>query len=175
MSGSIACLVIAGAAIAFGLLITHLAMLATTIYLHRPRTRGHHVAALGACREPSRIWITTALKPRQWARDHRLHHAAEDTPDDPTARPTSAVADAAAGTGSGATHRCTPKQRVGTRPVDKCRDLTADKWDRWFFDCGNLGLVIASHSRVPRLRTPVTRRSAERSASPSASAPGSSR
>src|SRR3954471_2557344 len=61
--------------------ITQLAMLATTIYLHRYLAHGG-ITLRPEVRAVSRIviWVTTALKPRQWARVHRFHHATEDTP-----------------------------------------------------------------------------------------------
>src|SRR5262249_56103993 len=77
-------LVVLFVALALGVLVTQLAMLVTTVYLHR------HLAHRGVelrpeVRAASRVvlWITTALKPRQWAWVHRQHHAAEDTPNDP--------------------------------------------------------------------------------------------
>jgi stearoyl-CoA desaturase (delta-9 desaturase) len=130
-------------ALALGVLVTQLAMLVTTVYLHR------HLAHRGVelrpeVRAASRVvlWITTALKPRQWARVHRQHHAAEDTPTDPHS-PRSF-----GGGQRGARYVLLHNGSLYTRAThnkrlaDKYRDLTADRWDRWFFDHGEIGLAI---------------------------------
>ena len=136
-------LVVLFVALAFGVLVTQLAMLVTTVYLHR------HLAHRGVelrpeVRAASRVvlWITTALKPRQWAWVHRQHHAVEDTPNDPHGPLNFG------GGWRGARYvllhngslytRATHNQRL----ADKYRDLTADRWDRWFFDHGEFGLAI---------------------------------
>jgi stearoyl-CoA desaturase (delta-9 desaturase) len=131
------------AAIFVGFAVTQVAMFATTVYLHRFLAHSG-IELRPEVRAASRvvIWLTTALKPRQWAQVHRYHHAAEDTPDDPH----------------------TPRNFGGGRPgawqvfwrngplytrstrdprlTQKYRDLTADRWDRWLFDRGEIGLVV---------------------------------
>ena len=130
-------------AIAFGFAITQLAMLATTVYLHRCLAH-HSIELRPVMRTGSRIviWVTTALKPRQWAQVHRYHHAVEDTPDDPhTPRNFG-------GGRRGAWQvvwRNAPLYTRSTRDqrlADKYRDLTADRWDDLFFDHGEIGLAI---------------------------------
>jgi stearoyl-CoA desaturase (delta-9 desaturase) len=117
--------------------------LATTVYLHRCLAHGG-VDLRPEVRAVSRIliWITTGLKPRQWARVHRYHHAAEDTPDDPHSP---------VNFGGGQRGACYvlwhngPLYTQATRNprlVDKYRDLTADRWDRWFFDHSGTGLLV---------------------------------
>ena len=65
-------------------LTAELAILVTTVYLHRGLTHRaltmHPVAAF-----PLRVvlWITTGIRPREWAGVHRHHHAALDTVGDP--------------------------------------------------------------------------------------------
>jgi len=127
----------------FGIAIAQVAMLATTVYLHRCLAHGG-VELRPSMRAASRIliWLTTALKPRQWAQVHRYHHAAEDTPDDPhTPRNFG-------GGREGAWYvfwRNGPLYTRSTRDphlAEKYRDLTADRWDRRFFDHGELGLAI---------------------------------
>jgi stearoyl-CoA desaturase (delta-9 desaturase) len=136
-------LVMLGAGLAFGLVITQLSLLATTVYLHRYLAHGA-IELRREVRAASRIWIwiTTAMKPRQWAQVHRYHHAAEDTPDDPHSPRNFG------GSQRGAWYvfwhngplftRATRDRRL----AHKYRDLSADRWDRWFFDHGELGLVV---------------------------------
>jgi stearoyl-CoA desaturase (delta-9 desaturase) len=118
-------------------------MCATTVYLHRYLAHGGielrpEVRAVARCC----IWITTALKPRQWARVHRFHHAAVDTVDDPHS-----PANFGGGRRGGwrVFWRSGPLYTKATRNprlAEKYRDLTDDRWDRWFFDHGELGLLV---------------------------------
>jgi stearoyl-CoA desaturase (delta-9 desaturase) len=130
-------------AVVFGFVITQLALLATTVYLHRHLAHGG-LELRPEVRAVSRtlLWITTGLKPRQWARVHRYHHAAEDTSDDPHSP-----------RNFGGGHRGAryvlwhngPLYTEATRDprlIHKYRDLTADRWDRWFFDHGEMGLLV---------------------------------
>src|SRR5919206_4957854 len=64
--------------------VTQVAILATTVYLHR--TLAHRAVTL----RPTvafvfRLvtWITTGLRPREWVAVHRLHHAHTDEEGDP--------------------------------------------------------------------------------------------
>ena len=72
--------VLIGVGVVFAVAVTQLAMLVTTVYLHRHLAHGS-VALRPEVRAVSRIvlWITTALKPRQWAGVHRHHHAARSS------------------------------------------------------------------------------------------------
>ena len=60
-------------------------MFATTVYLHRGIT--HRALVVHPCARVrlscDSLWITTGMRPREWAAVHRRHHAATDTPDDP--------------------------------------------------------------------------------------------
>ena len=125
------------------LLICQLALCTTTVYLHR------YLAHRGIDLRPEVrtvarvvIWITTALKPRQWASVHRYHHATVDTPEDPHSPMNFG------GSRRGAWYvlrRNGPLYTAATRDervADKYRDLTADRWDRRFFDHGEVGLVL---------------------------------
>ena len=131
------------ATVLVGVAVTQLAMFATTVYLHR------FLAHVGIelrpeVRAASRIviWVTTAMKPRQWAQVHRYHHAAEDTTDDPHSPRNFG------GGRPGAWHvfwRNGPLYTHSTRDprlAEKYRDLVADRWDHWFFDRGELGVVV---------------------------------
>ncbi|HWS45382.1 MAG TPA: fatty acid desaturase [Acidimicrobiia bacterium] len=127
----------------FAVMICQVAMLATTVYLHRYLAHGA-IELRPEVRAVARvvIWTTTALKPRQWAGVHRYHHAAEDTPDDPHSPANFG------GERRGAWHvfwHNAPLYTHATRDprlVGKYRDLTADRWDHWFFDHGEMGLLI---------------------------------
>jgi stearoyl-CoA desaturase (delta-9 desaturase) len=124
-------------------LISQLAVVTTTVYLHRYLAHGG-IELRPEARAVARvvIWITTALKPRQWAQVHRLHHAGVDTPDDPHSP------ENFGGARRGAWHvfwRNAPLYTRATRNprlAEKYRDLKADRWDRWLFDRGELGLAI---------------------------------
>ena len=67
-----------------GLLISQVALLVTTVYLHR--CLAHRALRLSpgvraACRVL--IWAGTGTRPRQWVAVHRKHHAFTDTERDP--------------------------------------------------------------------------------------------
>jgi stearoyl-CoA desaturase (delta-9 desaturase) len=125
------------------LLICQLAMETTTVYLHRYLAHGG-IELRPEVRAIARIviWTTTALKPRQWASVHRRHHATVDTAEDPHSPLNFGSAR------SGAWYvlwRNAPLYTAATRDerlATKYRDLTADRWDRWFFDHGEAGLVL---------------------------------
>jgi stearoyl-CoA desaturase (delta-9 desaturase) len=125
------------------LLICQLAMCTTTVYLHRYLAHGG-IELRPEVKAVARvlIWITTALKPRQWAQVHRYHHATVDTPDDPHSPQNFG------GSRRGAWRvfwRNGPLYTAATRDARlaaKYQDLTADRWDRWIFDHGQAGLVI---------------------------------
>jgi len=72
------------AAFVAGFIVTEIAIIVTTVYLHR--SLSHRALTIhGAAAIPFRfvIWITTGMRPREWVAVHRKHHAATDTPDDP--------------------------------------------------------------------------------------------
>src|SRR5260370_9111201 len=129
--------------LAFSFAITQLAMLVTTVYLNRHLAHGT-VELRREVRTASRIllWITSALKPRQWAQVHRYHHATEDTPNDPHSPLNFG------GARGGARYVLRHNGPLYTRATrdpclaEKYRDLTADRWDRWLFDHGELGLGV---------------------------------
>src|SRR5271154_513515 len=84
------------------------------------------------------IWISTGIKPREWAAVHRRHHAYTDVEGDPhsplllgTMRVeiTNAVLYRRAA-------------RDGQTVERYARDLKPDKWDRLLFDHAYFGLAI---------------------------------
>jgi stearoyl-CoA desaturase (delta-9 desaturase) len=69
---------------AIGFVTAELAILVTTVYLHRGMT--HRALTMRPeAALPMRVvlWVTTGIRPREWAGVHRRHHAALDTVDDP--------------------------------------------------------------------------------------------
>ena len=71
-------------AVVIGLLISQIAFVVTTVYLHR--TLAHRAIALKSpvafgCRFI--IWMSTGTRPRQWVAVHRKHHAHADKEGDP--------------------------------------------------------------------------------------------
>ncbi|MFT7473159.1 MAG: stearoyl-CoA desaturase (delta-9 desaturase) [Verrucomicrobiales bacterium] len=71
-------------AIVVGFVLTQIANVATTVYLHRSlahRAVKFSPALTGALRGV--IWLLTGIRPRQWAAVHRKHHAFTDEEDDP--------------------------------------------------------------------------------------------
>ena len=64
--------------------VTQLALLITTLYLHRAlshRAVTLSPAVAGGCRAV--LWLTTGIRPRQWVAVHRKHHAHADEEGDP--------------------------------------------------------------------------------------------
>ena len=71
-------------ALVVGFLTSQLALYATTIYLHRGITHnGLTMRPATALMFRVILWLTTGIRPREWAGVHRRHHAALDTIDDP--------------------------------------------------------------------------------------------
>jgi stearoyl-CoA desaturase (Delta-9 desaturase) len=72
------------AAVVVGLLVTQLANLATTVYLHRAMAhRALKLAPPLALVFRVIVWMTVGIKPREWVAVHRKHHAYTDVEGDP--------------------------------------------------------------------------------------------
>jgi stearoyl-CoA desaturase (delta-9 desaturase) len=84
------------------------------------------------------IWMTTGIRPRQWAAVHRKHHAFTDIEGDPHSplREGFAMVQFA----NVALYRKVAKDE--DQVARYARDLPADRWDRLFFDHALLGLGI---------------------------------
>src|SRR5260221_6223547 len=68
----------------FAFVVTQITILATTVYLHRGLShRAITIRPAAALPFRALLWITTGMRPREWAAVHRKHHAATDTADDP--------------------------------------------------------------------------------------------
>jgi stearoyl-CoA desaturase (delta-9 desaturase) len=69
---------------AAALLLTHITIVAVTVFLHRHQT--HHALDLHpAVSHFFRLWLwlTTGMVTKEWAAVHRKHHAKVETPEDP--------------------------------------------------------------------------------------------
>jgi stearoyl-CoA desaturase (delta-9 desaturase) len=122
-----------------GLVVTQGAMFATTVYLHRGITHRAlvvHPSLAFACR--AMLWITTGMRPREWAAVHRRHHAATDTPDDPHS-PVQSGFWRVQLTNAAMYRRVA---RDGETVRRYARDLPPDRFDRFMFDHAVLGLGI---------------------------------
>jgi stearoyl-CoA desaturase (delta-9 desaturase) len=120
-----------------GLVTAELAILVTTVYLHRGlahRAITVHPAVVLPLRVV--IWVATGMKPREWTAVHRRHHAATDTPEDPHSP--LVLGFWRVQLANAALYRRTARDGV---TVDRyAKDLPADRLDRWFFDRAWLGL-----------------------------------
>ena len=125
-------------AVVVGLAVCQVAIFLTTIYLHR--TVSHKAITMRpglrfACRLV--LWLTTGIRPRQWAAVHRRHHAFVDVAGDPHSPIIEGFWHVQLG--NVLLYRKAAADRAA---VDKyAKDLVADRWDR-VFDHGLVGLAI---------------------------------
>jgi stearoyl-CoA desaturase (delta-9 desaturase) len=123
-------------AVLVGLVITQVAFLVTTVYLHR--SLSHRALRLGGpATAVSRFltWVLTGIRPRQWVAVHRAHHAFTDTPRDPHSPLVLGFARVQFGN--------VRLYRRAARDPDVARyarDLPPDAWDRLLFDHAFVGL-----------------------------------
>src|SRR4029450_5652192 len=126
-------------ALVSGFAAAQLANLVTTIYLHRALAHRSLRLAPGlvfACRVL--IWISTGIRPREWAAVHRRHHAFTDTEGDPHSPLL---------LGWARVQLTTPKlyrraARDGVTVQRYARDIPHDRWDKVLFDHSGMGLVV---------------------------------
>jgi stearoyl-CoA desaturase (Delta-9 desaturase) len=126
-------------ALAVGFAVSQVATFATTIYLHR--AVAHRALRLSpGITFVSRVvvWITTGIRPREWAAVHRRHHAFTDTEGDPHSP--KILGWVRVQLTNAALYRRTA--RDGVTVARYARDLPADRWDRVLFDRAWLGLGI---------------------------------
>jgi stearoyl-CoA desaturase (Delta-9 desaturase) len=126
-------------AVIAGLVSCQLALMLTTFYLHR--TLSHRAVTMRpalavGCR--AIIWLSTGIRPREWAAVHRRHHAYTDVPGDPH----SPVLEGYwrvqlwnVGLYKKAAHDPETLRKY-------TRDINVDRWDKVLFDHGFIGLVI---------------------------------
>jgi stearoyl-CoA desaturase (Delta-9 desaturase) len=126
-------------ALLVGFAVSQVAGFATTVYLHR--TVAHRSLRLSypvAFAFRVIIWITTGLKPREWAAVHRRHHAFADVEGDPHSPKLLGWVRVQL-TNAQLYRRAA---RDGTTVRRYARDLPPDRWDRVLFDRAWLGLGI---------------------------------
>jgi stearoyl-CoA desaturase (delta-9 desaturase) len=126
-------------AVLAGLLTSQLALLLTTMYLHRTVTHRAMTMRSGlsfACRAV--VWFSTGIKPREWAAVHRRHHAYTDVPGDPH----SPVLDGywKVQIYNVGLYKKAAKDAETLRKYS--RDVKVDKWDKFVFDRGVVGLGL---------------------------------
>jgi stearoyl-CoA desaturase (Delta-9 desaturase) len=127
------------AAVVAGLIVTQIAIAATTVYLHRALAHRaltmHPTAAV-----PFRfaIWVTTGMRPREWVAVHRKHHASTDTVEDPHSP--MQVGFWRVQLGNVGLYKTAAKDQTTARKY--ARDLQPDRLDRLAFDYALLGLGL---------------------------------
>ncbi|HZQ28947.1 MAG TPA: fatty acid desaturase [Acidimicrobiales bacterium] len=121
------------------LVVSQLALAATTVYLHR--TLSHRALTLSpgvAFGFRALLWITTGIRPRQWVAVHRKHHAYTDVPGDPHSPILEGFAKVQFN--NVGLYRRVAKDQLTVRRY--ARDLPPDRWDTLFFDHALAGLAI---------------------------------
>jgi stearoyl-CoA desaturase (delta-9 desaturase) len=127
------------AAFVAAFIVTQIAIVVTTVSLHRALTHRAltiHPAVALPCR--GIVWITTGMRPREWAAVHRKHHAATDTPDDPHSP--AVVGFWRVQLGNVGLYKKVAADQLNTRKY--ARDIPRDTIDRLFFDRALLGLAV---------------------------------
>ena len=122
-----------------GLVTSQLALLLTTMYLHR--TLSHRSVTMSPGLDfASRavLWLSTGIRPREWAAVHRRHHAYTDVlgdPHSPFLEGYWKVQLYNVGLYKKAAHDAETLRKYS-------RDIKVDKWDKVLFDHGFVGLGI---------------------------------
>ncbi len=127
------------AAVVAAFVVTQIAIVTTTVYLHRAlshRALTVSPAAALPCRFV--IWITTGMRPREWVAVHRKHHAATDTGEDPHSP--AVVGFWRVQLGNVGLYKKAAREESTVRKY--ARDLPADRLDRMAFDYSLVGLTI---------------------------------
>jgi stearoyl-CoA desaturase (delta-9 desaturase) len=126
-------------AVGFAFVVTQLAIFSTTVYLHRGLAH-RALTVKPAAALPFRfvIWITTGMRPREWAAVHRKHHAHTDEPEDPHSP--IQLGFWKVQLANAALYRKVARDEVAVKRY--ARDLRADRLDRVLFDHAFLGLGV---------------------------------
>ncbi|MDQ2754418.1 MAG: fatty acid desaturase [Actinomycetota bacterium] len=126
-------------AVVVGLVVFQVAIFLTTVYLHRAVTHKSLTMKPGlqfACRVV--IWLTTGIRPRQWAAVHRKHHAFTDTEGDPH----SPVLEGFWKVQLDNVGLYRKAAKDPTTVERYAKDLPPDRWDTVLFDHALLGLGL---------------------------------
>jgi stearoyl-CoA desaturase (delta-9 desaturase) len=127
------------AAVVAGVLVSQLATLLTTVYLHRALShRAISIKPGAALVVRALLWITTGIRAREWVAVHRKHHAFSDADGDPHSPLLEGFA--MVQFGNVALYRRALKD--GMLVNRYARDLPPDRWDRVLFDHAFAGLAI---------------------------------
>jgi stearoyl-CoA desaturase (delta-9 desaturase) len=126
-------------AVAAGLATCQVAIILTTVFLHR--TLSHRAITMSpglrfACRVVT--WLSTGIRPRQWVGVHRKHHAFTDVEGDPH----SPVLEGFLKVQLANVSLYRKTARDGATVEKYARDLPADRWDRVLFDHAIVGLGL---------------------------------
>ncbi len=126
-------------AVLVGLAVSQIATFATTVFLHRAVTHKALTLTPGT-RLAFRIlvWVTTGIRPRQWAAVHRRHHAYTDVEGDPHSPLLLGFWTVQLGNVA-LYRRCA---RDGVTVQRYAKDLPPDRLDKALFDHAFLGLGI---------------------------------
>jgi len=126
-------------AVIVGLATCQVSLFLTTIYLHRNLAhRAISLAPVPTAIARVLIWISTGIRPRQWAAVHRRHHAYTDVPGDPH----SPILE---GFWKVQLANAYLYRRYARNPeiVSRyARDIPEDAWDRYLFNHAIVGLSI---------------------------------
>jgi stearoyl-CoA desaturase (delta-9 desaturase) len=126
-------------AVLVGLLSCQLAILVTTVYLHRALAhRAITLSPVASAVARFLTWITTGIRPRQWVAVHRKHHAFTDAEGDPHSPVLEGYA--AVQFGNVVMYRRVAKDEATVGRY--ARDLAPDAWDRVLFDHALVGLTL---------------------------------
>lgn len=122
-----------------GLVVTLLANVGTTVYLHRALShRALTLVPAAAFVFRFLIWISTGINPRQWVAVHRKHHAFTDVDGDPHSP-------VLLGWRKVQLSNVLLYRAEASNPdtlARYARDLPGDRWDRWLFDRTYVGLGL---------------------------------
>jgi stearoyl-CoA desaturase (delta-9 desaturase) len=126
-------------AVLVGLATSQVAIVLTTIYLHRA-TAHKAVTFTKPLQVAFRayLWVATGIKPREWAAVHRRHHAFTDIEGDPHS-PLLLGMWRVEFTNAALYRRAA---RDGVTVEKYAKDIPADRWDKVLFDHPYLGLGI---------------------------------
>lgn len=126
-------------ALVAGLVVCQLALLVTTVYLHR--TLAHRAIKLRpgvAWVFRFLLWVTTGIRPRQWVAVHRRHHAFTDVEGDPHSPLLEGFA--MVQFANVALYRKAARDEATVGRYAK--DLPPDRFDRALFDHALFGLAL---------------------------------
>jgi stearoyl-CoA desaturase (delta-9 desaturase) len=121
------------------IILTQVAVFATTIYLHRSAT--HRALVMNPVLGWSFrlcLWLITGIKTKEWVAVHRKHHAFTDVEGDPHSPALFGFWSVQLGN---VFHYV--KEAKNPEVVARyARDIKDDVWDRWFFNHGKFGVFV---------------------------------